>query len=475
MRLQQKTWLSGSILGLLSACASAPSTGPSGSSARTPTVTLSPAGTSTEQGAVIPLVGAFQVHRYSLPNGLRLLVVEDHSSPTVAYQTWFRVGSRDEVPGFTGLAHLFEHMMFKGTKTRAEGVFNRTLEQAGAEGLNAFTTRDFTAYVQEMPKDKLELLMQLESDRMVNLVVNDEAFKTEREVVLSERRMREENSPTGTISNELNQLEFPHHPYGWPVIGFKEDLDRMQATDAIEFYRTHYSPNHATVVVVGDVEAANIYRLVQKYYGLLPRQGADPRPLTPEPPQTDIRRKNLELPIQLERLTLAYRIPEFLSPDTAVLDVVSTLLSGGPSSRLDRALVDTGIAGGVAVGNAEDEDPSIFEISVSLQKGKKAAQAESVVLMEIETLSHQVVGAQELERAKNRLDFNFYQSLDSNEEKANFIGQYETVAGDFRKAIEVRERIRTVTAEDVRTAIQKYLQPNSRTIVTAVPKTTAVK
>ena len=221
----------------------------------------------------VPLVGNFLVHRYTLDNGLRLLVVEDHTSPTFAYQTWFRVGSRDEVVGRTGLAHLFEHMMFKETKLHKDGEFDKLLEAAGAEGENAFTSRDYTAYVQELPSTKLDLIMSLESDRMVGLEVNDQLFKTELEVVQNERRFRNENSPDGTMYQEIFDASFTKHPYHWPVIGYQEGprYDDLRAT-------THRWRSTALTTAPttrrswssGDVKPDEVLaKVTQKYYGAI--------------------------------------------------------------------------------------------------------------------------------------------------------------------------------------------------------------
>ncbi|NDG83730.1 MAG: insulinase family protein, partial [Proteobacteria bacterium] len=197
---------------------------------------------------VIPFAGNFSLRRARLPNGLKILILKDPSSPTFAYQTWFNVGSRNEVAGKTGLAHLFEHLMFKGTTHHKEGEFDALLEQAGAEGENAFTSNDHTAYVQELPDTRFDLITDLEADRMVNLIVNDASFKTEREVVQNERRFRKENSAEGTMYQTLFETSFSEHPYHWPVIGYEQDLNAMTAQDARDFYERFYSPDRATVV-----------------------------------------------------------------------------------------------------------------------------------------------------------------------------------------------------------------------------------
>jgi len=422
----------------------------------------------------IPLIGKFTAERTRLENGLTLVIVQDHSSPTFAYQTWFKVGSRNETPGYTGLAHLFEHMMFKGTKNMKDGEFDRILESAGAEGNNAFTSRDYTAYVQELPIDAFDLISRVEADRMVNLIIDDQAFKTEREVVQNERRFRMENSADGLMYQEIFGLAFTQHPYKWPVIGYPEDLERMSAVEARAFYTTHYAPNLATVVVVGDVEPNQVLATVKKNYGPLPPSAEAPpvSPITSEPPQKSPKHKTLKLNIQVEKLMMGYRIPEATHPDAAAVSVVRSLLAGGKSSRLHRALVDTGISSGVDCYDIDDRDPSLFIIASNLQKGHKAAQAESVILRELSRLTAQVVSAQELERSRNIMNFAFYDDMGSSMEKANFIGRYSTIAGSFEKGLEIFGLSQKVTGEDVKRVAALYLRPANRSVIIGAPKGT---
>ncbi len=425
---------------------------------------------SEKDGKKIPFFGNTEIFRTTLPNGLKLLVLEDDSSPTFAYQTWFRVGSRDEDVSYTGLAHLFEHMMFKGTKELPQGKFDRILEQAGAEGENAFTSRDYTAYVQEMPKDKLELIAKLEADRMVNLVVNDESFKTEREVVQNERRMRNENSPDGLMYQEIFGVAFKKHSYRWPVIGYEEDLNRMNAVDAEKFYKSHYSPNHATIVVVGDVKAEEVLKVVKKYYGHLEAKTLPAKLVPTEPTQTEARRKILKLNTQVQKMMIAYPVPPVVHSDTAVLQVLRTVLTGGKSSRLYKALVDTGITTSIDTYDLDDKDPSILIFMANLQKGKKADQAESVMLSVIERFKKKPIDLPELERAKNTLQAQFYEGLSSPNEKAVFIGHYETVSDSFKTGVDIMNQVSNVTATQVQSAAKKYLNANSRSVVMGVQK-----
>ena len=428
-----------------------------------------PAGASTTSGT--SLVGTFKVQRFGLENGLRILIVEDHSSPTFAYHTWFRVGSRDEEPGRTGLAHLFEHLMFKGTETLPEGQFDKILESAGAEGENAFTSRDYTAYIQEMPKDKLDLIAKLESDRMVHLVVNDQSFKTEREVVQNERRYRVENSPEGQMYQELFGIAFTQHPYHWPVIGYQEDLDRMTSEDAKKFYKSYYSPNHATLVIVGDVNPTEVMTVLRKYYGPIASAESPTHVILPEPPQTAPRRKILKLNVQVEKIIIGFHIPPETAGDAPAIVALQTILAQGKSSRLHRALVETGIATGVEAYDLDDKDPSLFLVGVNLQKKRKSAEAESVVLREIAQVIKTPISAAELERARNQMSFTFYESLSSDSEKANFLGRFEAISPNgFETGLNIHRKALEVTPAQIQAVAKKYLDPKTRSIVVGVPK-----
>lgn len=426
--------------------------------------------TELPEGITQSLVGHFKVHKFVLGNGLKLLVVEDHSSPTFAYQTWFRVGSRDEIPQYTGLAHLFEHMMFKETKNLKDGEFDKRLEAAGAEGQNAFTSRDYTAYIQELPKEKLDLITQLESERMVNLIVNDKAFKTETEVVQNERRFRNENSPDGMMYQELFELGFTRHPYHWPVIGYQSDLDRMSSKNAVEFYQSYYSPNHATIIVVGDVQPQEVLAKVKQYYQNIPGQPSPVRTIEAEPDQKTARHKTLKLNMKTEKLMMGYHIPSVLNEDMPALNLLQSILSGGNSSRLHRALVETGIATSADSFGMDDQDPSLFIIHCNLQDKKSAAQGEAIILKELLRLAQHPIGEKELEKAKNNVSFEFYQGLDSNYEKARFLGTYETIANNFEAGLSLQKKTLEVTAPELQAIVKRYFQPSNRSVITGVPK-----
>jgi len=422
---------------------------------------------------VIPVVGNFVAKRAKLPNGLRLIVLKDDSSPTFAYQTWFDVGSRNEVVGKTGLAHLFEHLMFKGTKNHKEGEFDALLEQAGVEGENAFTTNDHTVYIQELPKsdDNLDLIMGLESDRMVNLLVNDQSFKTEREVVQNERRFRKENSPEGTMYQTLFETAFTTHPYHWPVIGYEQDLNIMSSQDARDFYERYYSPDRATVVVVGDVNANDVLKKVKKYYGHILAKNTPDGNIPVEPEQKAQRRRRLHLNIQVNKVWMAYKVPGADSPDTPVFELIQGLLTDGMNSRLNRALIDSGIATDVSSGSFSLKDPGLFVIMTDLQKGKGTILAESVIQRELDRLKNSLVRDDELNRAKNLIRFHFYERMSTASGKANFLGQYESVYGNFQAGIDLQRKIQEVTPEMVQDVAKRYFVTRHLTVVVGTPKT----
>lgn len=419
--------------------------------------------------------GSTKVQRFKLKNGLKLLVLEDHSAPTLAYQTWYSVGSIDEEVGLTGLAHLFEHMMFKATKNQGEGMFDRLLEAAGAEGKNAFTSKDYTAYVQNLPSSQLDLIASLESDRMVNLIVNDAALDKEREVVQNERRMRYENSPDGTLFEKLYEKTFTTHPYHWPVIGYEQDLVRAKSKECTDFYKKHYAPNNATVVVVGDVNASTVLSVIEKYYGSLPASKLEHKTVAPDAPQTAERTETVPISISVEKVFLAYRGVSATDKDMATLEVIRNLLTTGKSSRLYKRLVDAGFATTAEAYNPELKSPGFFALFINLQKGKSSRAMLTALDSEIKKIANGQVKTEELERAISLHRFAFFDQQVSNEKKAEFLGSYETVTGNFENGMALLESMKKVTVKDVQRVAQKYLQKKFRTVIFGVPKQSIAK
>lgn len=446
------------FLTLLSAC----------SSHRSPPSENIPHQAILEKG--IPFIGKSTFDRYRFKNGLTLIVMEDHSSPTFAYHTWYRVGSRNEKVGATGLAHLFEHMMFKQTRNHRAGELDRTLERVGAENFNAFTGTDYTAYIQELPKQHLDLIASFESDRMVNLIVDEAALKTEREVVQNERRQRTENNPEGLMHQEILRVAFEKHPYHWPVIGYEADLNRTTPKDAENFYKSHYHPGNAIIVVTGDVNPAQVASVIEKYYGSLPKVTTNEEPVPVEPEQTNPRKSVLKLNTQVEKMMVGYKIPGNSDSSSAAIDMIEAVLTSGKASRLDRALVDAGIASNVWCNATTAIDPSLFLCSASLQEGKKAETAEQIIQKELDRLGTELISKKELKKARNLIMFNMYQGLGNNHAKASLLGSWEAQFRGIEKGRALLDEIMKVSAEDIRKTAKRFFSEKSRTTVLGVSK-----
>lgn len=413
--------------------------------------------------------GSMLIHRYRLDNGLKILVLEDHSAPTFAYQVWYRVGSKDERPGRTGLAHLFEHLMFKGTKNHPQGEFDKILEAAGAEGENASTSRDFTDYVQSLPAGKLDLIASLEADRMENLLVNKASFDSEREVVQNERRMRNENSPDGTLYEKLFEVAFVKHSYHWPVIGYAKDLEETVVTDCVNFYKKYYSPNNATVVIVGNVNADNAAETVNKYYGAFrPANLEHPAPPT-EPAQREMRVQTIPVKSIVEKIYLGYHIPDVNSPDYPAIEALRSVLAEGRSSRLYRRLVDSGLATSVEAYSGDAANPSLLMIIVNMQKGKEAKKAIQAIRDEARKLRKGTVKPEELQLAVNQYKFSLFDELATNHRKAFNLGFYQTIAGNYARSVEIVADLVLVDQKRLQKMAQTYLVDQNLNVVIGAP------
>lgn len=415
-------------------------------------------------------IGQSQLERFDFENGLRLIVLENKLAPVFSYQTWFNVGSRDEEKGKSGLAHLFEHMMFKGTRTRPQGVFDRAMESAGARDLNAFTSTDYTAYVASLPISSLELVAELESDRMTSLNLTKEQFESEREVVHNERKQVMENNPEGKMYEELQRLAFTRHPYGRPVIGFAQDLDSMTVEDCNDFYKGFYAPDHAVICVAGAIKPQRVAAVVNKYYGKIPASGRKEPAVAPEPMPTQENVSVLTLPVQVEKCYIGYRVPDARHADQVPLSILSMVLSTGRSSRMYQALVDTGICidAGTSVGGSKDS--SLFYFSFTCQKGKRAEAAIEVIDRELALLLEKGITAEELERVKNKLRTEIHAGLVTNSAVARFVGQNEIVLGNVEAALDEIEKIQRVEVPEVREMARKYLRKEARTVVIGKPE-----
>jgi zinc protease len=409
---------------------------------------------------------ALTLRRFRLGNGLTVLTLLDRSAPTVSYHTWFRVGSRHESPGKTGLAHLFEHLMFSETRSHPHGDFDRLMERAGAEA-NAATWTDWTCYYENAPRDALPLLIELEADRMSNLVLRTPQVASEKEVVANERKLRVEDDIEGKALELLYDSAFRRHPYRWPTIGSMEDIRGFTVRDCKQFYRTHYAPSNATVVIAGDFNEQKALSLVQRYYGgMSAARNAEPPTPSKEPSQRAERVLQLTAPTPTEKLLIGYHAPSFSDPDTPALVIANDVLFGGHSSRLHRVLcLDEEIALSVRGSISPFIDPGLFEMWIFLREGKRKEDALGLLDREVDRLESKGPSPLELEKAINQLELSFLHSMETAGGKAEQIGFYETVANDGAAVFDRLAAYRQVTGGDVKRAVAKYLRPSRRTRV----------
>jgi zinc protease len=414
--------------------------------------------------------GAETVQRYQLGNGLTVLVLVDRSAPVASYFTWYKVGSRHEKPGKTGLAHFFEHLMFNETEGLKAGEFDRTLEENGAES-NAGTWLDWTYYSESLPADRITLAVKLEAERMARLVLRDKQVASEREVVMNERRYRVDDDVEGAANELLYKTAFTVHPYHWPTIGWMQDIERYTPSDCEAFYRTYYAPNNATVVVVGDVDEPTLLGAIRDAYGPLPSSTIPVEALVVEPPQTSPRELEVKKPTATEKLLLAFRGPSLGDADHAPLTLLNEVLFGGRASRLYRALViETEIASEVRGWVSAFAQPGLYETYVTAREGKTTRDLETVLARELTRAREALVTDDELARAKARLELSLLQSLETMSGKAEQIGFNETVLGDPSAGFTRLDAYRNATAADLQRVAQRYLVDASRTIIRVLPE-----
>ncbi len=418
-----------------------------------------------------PFFGGLEVERWVLrSNGLKVLLVSDDSAETVSYHTYFDVGSSDEVEGKTGLAHLFEHMMFKRTHRYDDTHFSQALEEAGAPDLNAWTWLDITAYHVSLPADKLDLIIDLESTRMDGLIVDKDQLDAEREVVINERRYRVDNDPEGAMNERLWALAFQKTRYHWPTIGWQQDIEGYTVEDCTEFYRRWYAPNNATVVLVGKFDGAETLSLIGTSYGDLKPSKIERHPHGEEPQQTEHRRLDMELDLQSEMVQLAYKAPALTDPDYPALAVLDGILTAGNSSRLERRLVDSGLATSAGAWLPSFQEESLYEFNATMRPGKAADAAIAVIRAEIADLQNKLVSGEELERVRNQLLVMLHSGLLSHSGRAGFIGFNEVAAGNWQAGKDRIDAIRKVTAEDVQRVARKWLVEERSSAVVGRPK-----
>jgi zinc protease len=416
-----------------------------------------------------PAARAGELVEATLENGLRVILQEDHRSPVVSLQVWYRVGSRHERVGLTGISHYLEHMMFKGTARYGPRVYSRLLEAEGADD-NAFTTEDATAYHVTIAAEKVDLALTLEADRMRNLLLDPREVASELNVILEERRTRAEDDPVGALADELNAVAFKVHPYRLPTIGFVQDIERLTAADLRAWYNTYYHPNNAILVAVGDFQATDLLARVRARFGPIAR-GDDPPPvLVTEPEQSGERRVVLRRDAQLPVVFVGYPVPNHRSPDTFALEVLSSLLSGGRSSRLHRRLVHADRLALDAGGEYSrlSVDPDLFTVWVTARAGTTAGALEEALEKEVERLQVDLVGEEELTRARNLLEAAFIFGQDSLHARASDLARHE-LAGGLRLLDGYLPGIRAVTAADIQRVTRRYFTPDHKTTAVLVP------
>jgi len=408
--------------------------------------------------------------RFRLANGLGLLTALDRRAPIVSLQTWYRVGSRHERPGATGMAHLFEHLMFGQTERLPPGEFDRLVERTGGES-NAATWVDWTYYRLSLPARDLPLGIRLESERMRELVLEPVPVEAERDVVTNERRERVEDDVDGWLDEQLMAHAFTEHPYRWPTIGWMEDIRALTLPDIRAFYRTWYAPNNATIVCAGDFDEATLMDLVAHSYGAIPPATLPAVTVLREPEQTRERIVRAPKPIATDRLLIGYKAPGQDEPDWATLEIVATLLAGCPSARLYRRLViDREAASSVDAQLTPFRDPSLLRLAVTAARGHTADEILGAIDHELREMAERPPQHAEVEKAKAIAETDFWTALVDVDGKAEAIGHYETALGDFRKVNTIAARLAAVSVEDVARCVRGYLRSERRTIVIAEPE-----
>ena len=409
--------------------------------------------------------GADAIVTRTLDNGLKVVVWPDHDIPNVALYTWYRAGGRNEYPGITGIAHYFEHMMFNGTSTRAPGEFDKTMESAGGAN-NAYTSNDVTVYQDWFPKDAMETILDLESDRMANLAFDPKVVESERGVVYSERRSSIDNSNFGALYEQVRATAFVAHPYQFPVLGWPSDIENWKLEDLKAFYKTYYAPNNATMFVVGDVEPEALLDRIEERFGKIPRQPAPEPVTTVEPEQQGERRVVVEKEgAQAPLLMLAYHVGRKADADTRALELMNAALAQGESSRLHQRLVEREQAA-VQVGSSLGTgfDPGLLIVYAVLPPGGDVAKVEALIDEELQRVAKDGITKEELAKTRNQQLAGFWRSLATISGKAQALGNYEVFFGDWRKLFEAPNAFEGIEPAKIQALAQNVFRASNRTV-----------
>jgi len=416
------------------------------------------------------IVNASEVKEYRLANGLKILIIEEHKAPVATFQVWYHTGSRDEHIGKSGLSHLLEHMMFKGTPKYGPSVFSKIVQKNGGTD-NAYTTKDYTVYFELFSSDRISLPIDLEADRMQNLIIDPKETLLEKDVVIEERRLRYEDDPQNSLFEEVVATAFKAHPYQRPVIGWMSDIKSIGRDDLYNYYKTHYSPDNAVIVIAGDVKLEEIIEKIKNSFGkITPAKTQEKNIAFSEPEQKGERRVLLKREAELPYILVAYHTPSFPHADSCALDVLSLILSGGKSSRLYKSLVyekkitldvDTEYEG-------FNSDPYLFFLDATASPGKDIKDVEKAIFLEIENIKKDPPSEHEVQKAKNQIESSFIMEQDSIYMEAMKYGIFE-ILGDWKLINRYLEGIRKVTPEDVTRVANKYLQEDNRTVGILIP------
>jgi zinc protease len=409
------------------------------------------------------------VQEVVLDNGLKVLLLEDHKSPAVTFQVWYRVGSRNEIDGKSGLAHFLEHMMFKGTPKTKPEEYSRIIAKNGGRS-NAFTTTDMTVYFATMSRDKIGIPLELEAERMTQALLGETYFEPEKKVIQEERRLRTEDNPVAALAEVANAVAYTVHPYRRPVIGWMQDIQNLTRQDLLDFYRTYYLPNNAFIVATGDFSTEEIVPKIKAAYGKIPRGPEPPKVPAKEPPQKGERRVYFKKEAELPFLLMFYHAPNLHDPDNFALDLLTVVLAGGRSSRLYQDLVyQKRLTRNVdADYSSVSIDPSGLSISAQLMPGKEAAEVEREIDGLLDKVKTDLISERELEKARNQIEASFIFAQDSIFGQAMKIGFYEAT-GDWRRMNGYLDGIRRVSREDIRRVARRYLDRDRRTVGILIP------
>ncbi len=412
----------------------------------------------------------FDVRRHTLDNGLELLILVDRTAPTFCYMTHFRVGSRNEGPGITGISHLFEHMMFNGSERYGPKEFDRIVESSGGYS-NGSTWYDYTNYYEEVSSDSLETILDLESDRMRALLITPENLEQERSIVKEERRLRTDNVPEGKMFEVLLSNAWTASPYRWPIVGWEPDLDAIRLEDCLGYFRTYYAPNNAIVTVVGDVDASRVIALMKDRFGSIPKQDP-PRPVhDPEPAQKGEKRVLHRMKAELPAVMIGYKAVAWDGEDYPALEVIRSILTDGESSRLYRGLIyEKQIATEAWAFFRPTLMDSLFILYAQGKETTDSTALEGAIYEELIRIGSGGVTDREMTKARNQIRAEALREMKTNAGRAERIGFYHLLSGDYRTMDTILDRVTAVTPDQVAKAARRYFKPDGRTVVVLQPE-----